>query len=62
MRISFVGSSPFPPRRDQAGTAIMVELGNRDRFFFDFGTRRLPINFPQCFVKRPRSRRCNMSQ
>src|SRR5579864_1358235 len=26
MRISFVGSTPWPPRRDQAGTAIMVEL------------------------------------
>ena len=37
MRISFVGSCPWPPRRDQAGTAIMVELGNGKRFFFDFG-------------------------
>src|SRR5271169_3423629 len=37
MRISFVGSCPFPPRRNQAGTCIMVELGNGDRFFFDFG-------------------------
>ena len=37
MRISFVGSCPYPPRRDQAGTAIMVELGSGDRFFFDFG-------------------------
>src|SRR5271165_2223354 len=37
MRISFVGSCPYPVRRDQAGTAIMVELGNGDRFFFDFG-------------------------
>ena len=37
MRISFVGSCPFPPRRDQAGTAIMVELGNGNIFFFDFG-------------------------
>jgi ribonuclease Z len=37
MRVSFVGSCPFPPRRDQAGTCIMVELGNGDRFFFDFG-------------------------
>ena len=25
MRISFMGSTPFPPRRDQAGTSIMVE-------------------------------------
>ena len=38
MRVSFVGSCPWPPRRDQAGTAIMVELGNGDRFFFDFGS------------------------
>jgi ribonuclease Z len=38
MRISFVGSTPFPPRRDQAGTCIMVELGNGKRFFFDFGS------------------------
>ena len=37
MRISFVGSSPVPPTRDQAGTAIMVELGNGKRFFFDLG-------------------------
>ena len=37
MRISFVGSSPFPPRLNQAGTSIMVELGNGDKFFFDFG-------------------------
>jgi len=37
MRISFVGSTPFPPRLNQAGTAIMVELGNGDKFFFDFG-------------------------
>lgn len=28
MRISFVGSSPVPPTRAQAGTAIMVLLGN----------------------------------
>jgi ribonuclease Z len=38
MRISFVGSCPFPPRRDQAGTCIMVELGNGKRYFFDFGS------------------------
>jgi ribonuclease BN (tRNA processing enzyme) len=37
MRISFVGSSPLPPTRNQAGTAIMVELGNGKRFFFDLG-------------------------
>ena len=37
MRISFVGSCPFPPRREQAGTSMMVELGNGDRFFFDLG-------------------------
>ena len=37
MRISFVGSTPWPPRRHQAGTSIMVELGNGDSFFFDLG-------------------------
>ena len=38
MRISFVGSCPWPPRRDQAGTCIMVELGNGQNFFFDLGS------------------------
>ena len=37
MRISFMGTCPFPPKRNQAATCIMVELGNGDRFFFDFG-------------------------
>jgi len=37
MRITFVGSSPEPPTRAQAGTSIMVELGNGKRFFFDLG-------------------------
>ena len=37
MRISFVGSTPWPPRIGQAGTCIMVELGNGDNFFFDLG-------------------------
>jgi ribonuclease Z len=37
MRISFVGTCPFPPKRDQAATCIMVELGNGSRLFFDFG-------------------------
>lgn len=37
MRISFMGSSPWPPRQTQAATCIMVELGNGKRFFFDFG-------------------------
>jgi ribonuclease Z len=37
MRISFLGSSPEPPTRAQAGTCIMVELGNGKRFFFDLG-------------------------
>jgi ribonuclease Z len=42
MRISFLGSTPFPPTRLQAGTSIMVELGNGGpqprRFFFDLGS------------------------
>jgi hypothetical protein len=37
MRISFIGTCPFPPKRNQAATCIMVELGNGDRFSFDFG-------------------------
>ena len=37
MRISFVGSAPWPPRIKQAGTAMMVELDNGDTFFFDLG-------------------------
>lgn len=37
MRVSFVGSCPWPPRHDQAGTSIMVELGNGKIFFFDLG-------------------------
>lgn len=37
MRIIFMGSNPWPPRMTQAGTCIMVELGNGKRFFFDFG-------------------------
>ena len=41
MRISFPGSTPWPPTRSQSGTAIMVELGVGEfaprRFFFDLG-------------------------
>jgi ribonuclease Z len=37
MRITFMGSNPFPPRISQAGTCIMVECGKVGRFFFDFG-------------------------
>jgi ribonuclease Z len=37
MRISYLGSCPWPPRRDQAATSITVELGNGDTFFFDLG-------------------------
>ena len=37
MRISFMGTCPYPPKRNQAATCIMVELGNGNRFFFDFG-------------------------
>jgi hypothetical protein len=38
MRISFIGSTPIPVTRVQAGTCIMVELGSGERFFFDFGS------------------------
>ena len=27
MRISFLGSTPWPPTRSQSGTSIMLELG-----------------------------------
>jgi ribonuclease Z len=37
MRITFMGSNPWPPRMTQAGTCIMVETGNGKRLFFDFG-------------------------
>ncbi len=51
MRVSFCGTAPFPPRIKQAGTCIMVELGEDSesasglpryegpirRFFFDLG-------------------------
>lgn len=37
MRITFTGSNPRPPRPPQAGTCMMVELGNGKRLFFDFG-------------------------
>lgn len=41
MRITFLGSSPWPPNRLQKGTSMLVELGNGtmqpQRFFFDLG-------------------------
>ncbi|MCZ6470607.1 MAG: twin-arginine translocation signal domain-containing protein, partial [Gammaproteobacteria bacterium] len=41
MRVTFLGSSPWPPNRLQKGTSILVELGNDTkqprRFFFDLG-------------------------
>ena len=41
MRISFLGSTPWPPTQSQSGTSIMVELGREGpqprRFFFDMG-------------------------
>ena len=33
MRISFIGSTPIPVTRAQAGTCIMVELGNGTAVF-----------------------------
>lgn len=39
MRVTFLGSSPWPPNRRQKGTSILVELGNGTsqprRFLFD---------------------------
>ena len=41
MRISFMGSTPFPVSQEQSGTCMLVELGNGTaqprRFFFDMG-------------------------
>jgi ribonuclease BN (tRNA processing enzyme) len=41
MRVTFLGSSPWPPNRLQKGTSILVELGTGEaqprRFFFDMG-------------------------
>ncbi len=41
MRISFLGSTPWPPNPLQKGTSMLVELGNGTsqpgRFFFDLG-------------------------
>jgi ribonuclease Z len=41
MRISFMGSTPFPVSQEQSGTCMLVELGNGTgqprRFFFDIG-------------------------
>jgi ribonuclease Z len=37
MRISVAGTCPFPPRLEQAGQCILVELGNGRSFIFDFG-------------------------
>ena len=38
MRVTFMGSQPWPPRLTQAGTCMMVETGNGKRLFFDFGS------------------------
>ena len=37
MRITFMGSNPWPPRLSQAATCMMVELGDAKRLFFDLG-------------------------
>ncbi len=37
MRITYMGSQPWPPRVSQAAECIMVELGNGKRLFFDLG-------------------------
>ncbi len=37
MRITFMGSQPWPPRISQSAECIMVELGNGKRLFFDLG-------------------------
>ena len=37
MRITFAGTCPFPPRRDQAATCILLEFGNGEKLIFDLG-------------------------
>lgn len=41
MRVTFLGSAPWPPNALQKGTSMLVELGNGTsqprRFFFDLG-------------------------
>jgi hypothetical protein len=36
--VTFMGSNPWPPRFNQAGTSIMAECGEVGRFFFGFGS------------------------
>lgn len=37
MRVTFMGTSPRLPRPGQLGASVYVELGNGDKFIFDFG-------------------------
>lgn len=58
MRISILGSTPWPPTRSQAGTCILVECGNGKpqprRFFFDMGNgsvkNALAMQVPPMFI------------
>ncbi|WP_206615708.1 guanitoxin biosynthesis MBL fold metallo-hydrolase GntH [Rhodococcus xishaensis] len=58
MRISILGSTPWPPTRLQAGTCILVECGNGQpqprRFFFDMGNgsvkNALAMQVPPIFI------------
>ena len=58
MRISILGSTPWPPTRSQSGTCILIELGNGQpqprRFFFDLGNgsvkNALAMQIPPRFI------------
>ena len=58
MRISVLGSTPWPPTRTQAGTCILVECGTGEaqprRFFFDMGNgsvkNALAMQIPPMFI------------
>ncbi len=58
MRISVLGSTPWPPTRSQSGTCILIELGIGEpqprRFFFDMGNgsikNALAMQIPPKFI------------
>jgi ribonuclease Z len=58
MRIIVLGSTPWPPTREQSGTCILVELGTGEpqprRFFFDLGNgsvkNALAMQVPPMFI------------
>ena len=63
MRITFMGSCRFPPRKSQASTCILVEFGNGRNFIFGFGpgclrnlvAHQVPIATANDILPQPRS-------